>query len=254
MDCDPSIEVDLDRVALERLCYKLLRRTRTKEEAVAFIENLRYLSSEHGDYKTDSSVEQYLVRLLAQDIKDLLDKEVGAKGVLSLSATWSSPLMWSHYGDQHRGICIEYDTTEVPHPNLGPVNYQSPRSVKASDLSRWKFDNSAEAGRRIYNTYFFAKSPQWKYEREWRDVSETSGVAPTSFRVTAIYFGLRCDIAVISTIVRLLSSEQQIGFYGIYPLDDSFRLRRRRVNEDEVAALAIRPSAILELKNLILPK
>lgn len=41
-----------------------------------------------------------------------LDSELGNEGVLTLSATWKSGLMWSHYADEHRGICIEYDTRD----------------------------------------------------------------------------------------------------------------------------------------------
>jgi hypothetical protein len=139
-------------------------------EAAAEINNLRYLSSEYGDYRTDPDVENYLMRMLARDIKCLLDEEMETRGILSLSATWSSPLMWSHYADEHRGICIEYDTTEVPHPNPAAVNYRSPRSIKTSDLVSRKMRQYRGAERQVYNTYFFAKSSQWRYEREWRGI------------------------------------------------------------------------------------
>src|SRR5437879_3144630 len=39
-------------------------------------------------------------------------------GVLCLSRSWNHILMWSHYGDKHKGICLGFDvldelTTEV---------------------------------------------------------------------------------------------------------------------------------------------
>jgi hypothetical protein len=254
LDCDPTIEVDIDREALEQVCYHFLRQTKSEREAVDVISNRRYLLKEYGDYETDPEIDAYLKRMLASDIKDLLVAELGAKGVLSLSEIWQSPLMWSHYADEHRGLCIEYDTTQIPHPDLGPVDYRAPRSVKASDLARWKMEGSAEAGRQVHQTYFFAKSGEWDYEREWRYIARTSGVLDVGLPITAIHFGLRCDAAVVTGIVTLLSSLPNIELYEIYPLDNSFSLERRSVDRDEIAACGIRTSTRLLFKDVILPK
>lgn len=167
LDCDPTIEVDINRNALERLCYTFLRQTQTEDQATSEIYNYRYISSEYGDFRTESHVEDYLKRMLAQRIKDELDRELWSKGVLSLSERWDSVLMWSHYADNHRGMCIEFDTTELPHPNLRAVEYRAPRRVRASDLFKWKRRQSADAEQRIRDTYFFAKAGPWRYEKEW---------------------------------------------------------------------------------------
>jgi hypothetical protein len=128
--------VDVGRATLEKLLYRMLLRRLEKKQAAGRVGYLRYMSTECGDFETDKDVEAYLVRMLARDIKDELDDEFSQHGVLSLSATWSSALMWSHYADEHRGICVEYDTTDQEHCNLRPVGYRAPRAVKASDLAR----------------------------------------------------------------------------------------------------------------------
>jgi hypothetical protein len=254
LDCKPTIKVDVDRAALERLCYKMLRTSGlNKEESTETINDLRNSSTEHEDCETDLDAAEYYEASLATEIKSLFDAEMGRKGVFSLSETWRSPLMWSHYADEHRGICLEYDTTEIPHPDLAAVNYRSPRSIKASDLIECKMQASSEAERRVHNTYFFSKSPQWQYEKEWRDIRNSSGVAATRFPITAIYFGLRCDQAVITSIVKLFSGHGSISFFEIYPLDDSFNLKSRPVDRDEVEACGIRRSAILAFKDVVLP-
>jgi hypothetical protein len=158
LDCNPPIEVDVDRASLEHLCYKMLRDTAvTKEAAEQRINDWRYESTEYGDYRTDPDVDKYLKECVATGIKRVFDGEMAQKGVFSLSQTWRSPLMWSHYADEHRGICLEYDTTQIPHPAIAPVDYGSPRSVKASDLIEWKIKGSAAAERRVHKTYFFCK-------------------------------------------------------------------------------------------------
>jgi hypothetical protein len=115
---------------------------------------------------------------------------------------------------------------------------------------------SPEAERRVYNTYFFAKSSEWKYEKEWRDVHQTSGVTDTRFPITGIYFGLRCDPAVITSVVKLFNGYERIVFFYICPCDDSFRLKRRHLDQEDLAgieACGIRSSAILVFKDVIFP-
>lgn len=251
LDCDPTIDMDIERVHLERLLYRMLLKRKSEEEARNDIGYLRYLSSEYGDYKTDTEVESYLKRMLANDIKRELDSELGNEGVLSLSATWKSGLMWSHYADEHRGICIEYDTRDQEHPRLASVDYKGPRAVKTSDLYRWKVRDDADAKERVFKTYFYTKSGEWRYEREWRDVKEQSGVTEVPFRTTAILFGLRCDSTVIKSIVKLLSDHPTIKIWQVLPKDDGFGLRRHQVDRPEIEAMTIQEPGFLMFKDIV---
>jgi hypothetical protein len=251
LDCDPTFDVDVGRSTLEKLLYRMLMRRMEGSKAAEAISHLRYMSSEVGNYETNKEAEAYLVRMLARDIKDELDDEFAQRGVLSLSATWSSALMWSHYADEHRGICVEYDTTDQQHPNLGPVSYRAPRAVKASDLVRWKGRDDDAAKQRVIQTYFYAKSGEWKYEKEWRDVRDDNGVRQVPFRVTAIHFGLRCDIAVITSLVRLLHDQPQIKLYSISPKEQTFKLRRTSIDRDEIDAGAISEPGWLMFKDVV---
>lgn len=252
LDCDPTLEVDIGRSAMEHLCYAFFRRTQTEDEATAKINNLRYVSSEYGDFRTNPEAEDYLKRLLAREIKDELDQELGARGVLSLSEHWDSALMWSHYADNHRGVCIEFDTTELPHPHLLPVNYRAARRIKASELLQWKRRGSAEAERRVREAYYFAKAGPWRYEKEWRDIDDTSGVKHSNFSVTAIHFGLQCDPSVVQTVVKLLDRDRDVALYDIYPLDDSFRLKRRPVERDDIETRGLHQPVALHFKDIFL--
>lgn len=251
LDCDPTIEMDIDRIHLERLLYRMLLKRKTEEEARNDIGYLRYMSSEYGDYRTEPDVGSYLMRMLANDIKRELDAELGNEGVHSLSATWKSGLMWSHYADEHRGVCIEYDTRDQEHSRLASVDYKGPRAIKTSDLYRWKVRDNADAKQRVFKTYFYTKSGEWRYEREWRDVREQSGVTDVPFRTTAILFGLRCDSTVIKSIVKLLSDHPAIKIWQVLPKDDGFGLRRYQVDRDEIEALAIREPGFLMFKDIV---
>lgn len=251
LDCNPTVDMDITRAHLERLFHRMLLKRKTEEEARKGIGCLRYMSSEYGDYKTEPKVENYLKRMVADGIKRELNAELGNDGVLSLSATWKRGLMWSHYADEHRGICIEYDTRDQEHPRLARVDYKGPRAIKTSDLYKWKVQERADAKERVLKTYFYTKSHEWRYEREWRDVRDQSGVTGVPFRISAILFGLRCDPTVIKSIVKLLNDHQAIKIWQVLPKDDGFGLRRTQVDREEIEALAIQEPGFLMFKDVI---
>jgi len=253
LDSSPTIQIDTDRLPLQKLCYRMLLNAHGKEYALREMQNHQYMSTEYGDYKVSPEADAYYMRRLASDVKNLLYEDVGKRGVLSLAARWDCPLMWSHYADEHRGLCIEYDTSGGACPEIQPVNYRKPRSIKVSDLVDWKINKLAAAERSILDTFFFSKASQWRYEKEWRDIRLSAGSSPAPYRISAIYFGLRCDVSVITTIVKLhVSAEPAINFYDIYPLDDSFRLKRRLVDTDEIEATGLRSSTLLDFKDVFL--
>lgn len=253
LDCDPTVQIDTDRASIERLCFQMLIAEHGEEKAEKVMGNHRFNSTEYGDYKTDPKVEKYYMRLLGSEIKKLVDAEMASWGVLSLAERWNCPLMWSHYADEHRGLCIEYDLTHNACSQIRPVDYRRARSIKVTELMQWKLQKSAEAEQNVLDTYFFAKSPQWRYEKEWRDIHPSHGVNPAPFRISGVYFGLRCDAAVQTSIVKLFAnSDSRIAFYDMYPLEDSFRLMRRLVDSAEIEACGVRTSALLDFKDVFL--
>lgn len=72
----------------------------------------------------------------------------------------NSMLMWSHYGDEHRGICVGYNLRElIMNYNCFPVIY-STKMPQEKDLNI--LDNNM-----LYQS-ILTKSEDWKYEFEWR--------------------------------------------------------------------------------------
>lgn len=251
LDCDPTIEVDISRSHLESLLYHMLLPRMNDQDARYEIGNLRYLTTEYGDFASDRKVEDYLIRLLARDIKSELDAELGQHGILSLSATWASGLMWSHYAQDHQGLCIEYDTRDQEHLDLKKIDYKGPRAVKTSDLYRWKVRNSDADRTRVFQTYFYTKSREWRYEREWRDRRDKFGVQEVPFRTTAILFGYRCDLSIIKSVAMLLADHPQIKLWQVLPKDEGFGLRRQQIDRREICAQAIREPGFLMFKDIV---
>jgi hypothetical protein len=75
-------------------------------------------------------------------------------GVISFTSTWSNLLMWSHYAQGYKGICIEFEIVSKLGDEYKVVNYKSKtRAYGKKEI-------------------FWTKSKEWKYEKEIRFLSE----------------------------------------------------------------------------------
>ncbi len=82
-------------------------------------------------------------------------------GLLCFSRSWESPLLWSHYGDRHRGVALEF---EIEDDRVNEVSYQPNRLLLDIEkkLSVGRLDQTDVD--RILRTKF----KQWEYEDEVR--------------------------------------------------------------------------------------
>lgn len=82
-------------------------------------------------------------------------------GLVCMSETWQSPVMWAHYGDKHKGICLGF---EVEDRAPRQVTYESSRLERLLGDSPRLGDVTSE----VLNTVLTTKSDEWSYEREHR--------------------------------------------------------------------------------------
>jgi hypothetical protein len=251
LDCKPVISVDTDVSTLEKVCYRVVELSVDKEAALKVIDRHRYESGQYGDYKTDQEAAAYYSRSLTGTVQVFLFTELERCGVLSLAARWNCPLMWSHYADKHHGLCIEYDMTDNRCNNLRAVDYCTTGDIKVSDIYNWKVSRSGDAERIIRKAFYYAKAKEWRYEREWRDVSSSAGPCETPIKISGVYFGLRCDVAVVTSVVKLHSGlTRKVRFFQIYRENDSFLLKRRLIDADEEEMFGVRPYLAWEFDDL----
>jgi hypothetical protein len=152
--------------------------------------------------------------------------------ICSFSGTKQSIIMWSHYADQHRGYCIEYETDSLPPEHLFvrmlyPVIY----SEKLFDGTYYYM--AAIRNRETFNILFPAlaalyKSPEWRYEEEWRLVIPANLVKEASpWRVPTpkrVYLGSKMPDGAKERITEICK-KKGIEVYQMYLADDSFCLR-----------------------------
>lgn len=92
-------------------------------------------------------------------------------GISCLSESEDSLLMWAHYANNHRGICVEYELIEI-NKQLGfspvPVIY----SAERADFSSIAQDTVEKDITKVFITSLTSKSLEWSYEKEWRIIRD----------------------------------------------------------------------------------
>lgn len=124
----------------------------------------------------------------------------------SLAESPCNRLMWSHYADNHRGLCIEYDFSAFDPFSGGvifaPVIYSPKRpQVPEKLLNDVATDQLDRQDYRFLTSTLFTKDSVWQYESEWRIVKGVHvGTQASSLHIelemppiSAVYFGASID-------------------------------------------------------------
>tara|TARA_R110002072_G_C7929580_1_gene531571 strand:+ start:1402 stop:2112 length:711 start_codon:yes stop_codon:yes gene_type:complete len=129
--------------------------------------------------------------------RDEQSKVLTKFGVSCLSQSFDDIVMWSHYADQHKGICILFDTKLKFFDGLRPVTYvpkRLPTPIKTK----------GEPGRLMQ--LMTTKLDLWEYEKEWRMFRRFKDKG-YRFPKTAVYgvvFGDRCTPEDRDIVTRMV--------------------------------------------------
>lgn len=92
-------------------------------------------------------------------------------GIACFSELDDSLLMWAHYANNHRGMCVEYELLEINRQLLFtpvPVIYSEERVC-------FDYFNTSTVERdatRMFVNSVTTKSSEWSYEKEWRIIRD----------------------------------------------------------------------------------
>src|SRR5215216_5139997 len=74
-------------------------------------------------------------------------------GVVCFSRNWNNPLLWAHYSDKHKGICLGFD---LPDDFLKGVTYLRDRVPPPQGVS--------DINEALAQQWLFTKFADWCYE------------------------------------------------------------------------------------------
>lgn len=142
-------------------------------------------------YYDSARLQEYCDRVMAR-----LSRNSAAWRICRFSATHEHPLLWAHYADSHRGICIEFDASDVRDIGCAlPVKY-----VDALPMFHLLRGDALQS-----LSLLTTKSEPWKYEQEYRLVGrepyrswEGAEIHQKIFRfakdrITGVILGCRID-------------------------------------------------------------
>ena len=91
----------------------------------------------------------------------IVRERIAQVGVCSFGEDCHNVLMWSHYADAHRGVCLRFSPSRFDMPLWAafPVEYSEERPelrLASRDMKEWS------------KSILLTKAKYWEYEREWR--------------------------------------------------------------------------------------
>jgi len=151
------------------------------------------------------------------DILAKMEADTRSVGVLSLTQDPLNALMWSHYADEHRGICIgfrlspaitEYNevnmiigTSECHYCSSNPFLDFFLEFVQSEDLMTW-----SDFWPSILSLGMVSKAEPWRHENEVRVLRKDPGAVLFQHHdLLEIIFGMRTDERARKTIKNILS-------------------------------------------------
>ncbi len=135
-------------------------------------------------------------------------------------------LMWSHYADCHKGICLGFNIDPV---NNDPLFLIQPITYLSKIESKSYVEGRAEA---LYH-WVFTKSSVWAYEEEIRAFSKDQNklIGFDKRCLKEIYFGCRVKQTEIESILALLKQYNygDVECWQMQIEDSTFDLKRTRI-------------------------
>ena len=161
-------------------------------KVACFVSNIKLPYEEHGNIITEKKKHR-------KDKKEFLNE-----------------LMWAHYVDSHKGICIKYkfpnNLTHLGDDNKFKLSYFKDVNY-SNDLKKYSLLNTI-----TMEDVFFKKGKKWEYENELRflyfDINGNSDydTTPIPNSIEAIYFGVKCSDKDKQTIKNILKDKKCVSY------------------------------------------
>lgn len=138
--------------------------------------------------------------------------------MLCFSRKYMNPVLWSHYADKHRGICLAF---EVPDQFLNEITYAPARLEIDFELEA---KNPGGVSHQTVQKLLTTKFADWQYENEVRmfvrpeEVVHDSGLQFYPFgddlALRAVYLGPRCTVTPNEVRDAFRSEEQRVKVHA----------------------------------------
>jgi len=158
------------------------------------------LLSEHPEFNEilkAKSIEE-LCENMHKDLYPHYEDFLKKTQICCFSSTIDSILMWSHYANEHKGFCIEYDTKMLLKRLLPlyPVKYSNKMPI-------W------ETGNDNFKRGVYTKASEWEYENEWRVIMPVDDNQLLNIKdPTSIYIGCNASETLRNDLIEICKNKK----------------------------------------------
>jgi hypothetical protein len=160
-------------------------------------------------YLTDGIVNQHFredfISMGDSIITDILSM-IQNSGIACFSESHTNILMWSHYANSHKGMCLEFMPQLAGWDRIFPVVYSNhPPLFNPFSISKSPYEFVLQ--------YLLTKAFDWQYEKEWRMIIEggDTGLRYQTRVLSSIYLGCKISEEDKNHLISILkNTETQI--------------------------------------------
>jgi hypothetical protein len=182
-DCNHIIKPNLEEIEIKNFKKELLQIISDPEK--------RSEISKKSDDEISQFIQNYGPQLISDSQKDVNKKH----GILCLTEKHKNLLMWGHYADSFKGICLEFSTQFEQFNKIIPVIYQE----NLTHFSFSKILNNIIQPDQMNTSelikLYSIKYTDWDYEKEWRclHINGEQLFVHEQQALTGVYFGPNID-------------------------------------------------------------
>ena len=140
-----------------------------------------------------------------------VDRVMNRHGICCFSRNDEEILMWSHYADCHKGICLEFDVSK------DPDFFVFPKNVAYQD-NYPKIDVSQPEGTNIYvSALLGTKYKKWYYEQEvrvYKEHHQAYHFNPAS--LVSVTFGCKTEAKIIEEVMSVVNANIELNHVRFY--------------------------------------
>ena len=143
-------------------------------------------------------------------------------GMMCFSADWCNPVIWAHYSDKHRGLCLGFNIHEGEARTQKVEYITAPLPFPQDFLSL-----DLEQKLRISGQVLCTKYRHWEYEKEirtWTDLEEEFFDFCDMLQLAEVIVGAECKLPVGEVTRALGSLADRVVVKKARAAHDSFRI------------------------------
>ena len=209
------------------------------------LERVPDILDNHRLYLSDGNNFNGPFEITVTDKKNHRIRHIEGLHILSLTNSFRNKLIWSHYTDSHKGVCI---TVKVPNNVVYPICYSTKRIYEDSDIDNI-ISSSTKITKKCVEKDFsllskdkkiaYIKDKKWMYEKEYRvvfDKSDEEGLIYhdgkwfMSVKITNIYLGANFNRNKAETQRKIIEAckRNKVKITQMVSSDTDYSVKKKR--------------------------